>query len=58
MPKQAPEMFAALKDADQKVDVIAPMVGIGWAGALEWRNDEVHAISDERDTRSWPAYVF
>ena len=32
--------------------------GIGFACAVEWKNDAIHAISDKRLDSSWPASVF
>jgi hypothetical protein len=47
-----------LKKNDKNVDLMPPKQAIGWAGAIEWKNDAIHAISDERIKQSWPAFVF
>merc|ERR1711935_1295246 len=50
--------WATLSDTTaQKLEKMPPGKGIGWSGAVEWRNDEVHAIADKRDEESWPAKV-
>merc|ERR1711892_1349184 len=58
MEKYMPEQWATLSDTTaQKLEKMPPGKGIGWSGAVEWRNDEVHAIADKRDEESWPAKV-
>ena len=47
-----------MNDKSLNVEKMPPGDGIGWSGAIEWRNDEVHAISDNRIKTSWPAKVF
>ena len=49
--------YKTLEKNDKSVDVMGG-AAIGWAGAVEWKNDAIHAISDERIKESWPAYVF
>jgi hypothetical protein len=50
--------YKTLKKNDKNVDLMPPKQAIGWAGAIEWKNDAIHAISDERIKQSWPAFVF
>ena len=49
--------WAAMQSVSS-VEKMPPGEPIGWSGAIEWRNDEVHAISDKRNENSWPASVF
>ena len=59
MPRQFPEMYAALKmHGAVHSETMPDHLAIGFTTITAWDNDFIHGISDKRVEAAWPAFVF